>query len=49
MIGRTFTPADDEPGGSAAGAAAVISYNFWQRHSVWRNLSDVVAQGVESA
>jgi len=31
MIGRTFTPADDEPGGSPSGAVAVISYNFWQR------------------
>jgi putative ABC transport system permease protein len=29
--GRTFTPADDEPGGGADGVAAVISYGLWQR------------------
>ena len=29
--GRTFTPADDRPGGAADGAVAVISYRLWQR------------------
>ena len=29
--GRTFTPADDRPGGGADGVVAVISYGLWQR------------------
>ena len=29
--GRTFTPADDRPGGGPDGAVAVISYGLWQR------------------
>jgi putative ABC transport system permease protein len=29
--GRTFTPADDRPGGGADGAVAIISYRLWQR------------------
>ena len=29
--GRTFTPADDRPGGGADGPVAVISYGLWQR------------------
>ena len=29
--GRTFTPADDRPGGAADGVVAVISYGLWQR------------------
>lgn len=29
--GRTFTPADDRPGGGADGAVAVISHGLWQR------------------
>lgn len=29
--GRTFTPADDRPGGGADGAIAIISYGLWQR------------------
>jgi predicted permease len=29
--GRTFTPADDRPGGGANGAVAIISYGLWQR------------------
>jgi predicted permease len=29
--GRTFTPADDRPGGGVDGAVAVISYGLWQR------------------
>jgi predicted permease len=29
--GRTFTPADDRPGGGADGAVAIISYGLWQR------------------
>jgi predicted permease len=31
LIGRTFTPADDVPGGGPDGPVAVISYNCWQR------------------
>ena len=29
--GRTFTPADDRPGGGPDGAVAIISYGLWQR------------------
>jgi putative ABC transport system permease protein len=29
--GRTFTPADDQPGGGPDGAVAIISYGLWQR------------------
>ncbi len=29
--GRTFTAADDRPGGGADGAVAIISYGLWQR------------------
>jgi predicted permease len=29
--GRTFTPADDRPGGGPNGAVAIISYGLWQR------------------
>src|SRR5688500_3649732 len=29
--GRTFTTADDRPGGGANGAVAIISYGLWQR------------------
>ncbi len=29
--GRTFTPADDRPGGGPDGAIAIISYGLWQR------------------
>jgi predicted permease len=31
LLGRTFTAADDRPGGGADGPVAVISYRFWQR------------------
>jgi predicted permease len=31
LVGRTFTPADDVPGGGPAGPVAVISYSLWQR------------------
>src|SRR5688572_24271736 len=31
ILGRTFTAADDRPGGGAAGPVAVISYGFWQQ------------------
>jgi predicted permease len=31
ILGRTFTAADDRPGGGADGPVAVISYGFWQR------------------
>jgi putative ABC transport system permease protein len=32
ILGRTFTADDDRRGGGSAGAVAVISYRFWQRH-----------------
>jgi hypothetical protein len=31
LLGRTFTAADDVPGGGPDGPAAVISYGLWQR------------------
>ena len=31
LLGRTFTPVDDEKGGGPEGVVAVISYGFWQR------------------
>jgi putative ABC transport system permease protein len=31
-LGRTFSTADDRPGGGSNGPVAVISYGFWQRH-----------------
>ena len=31
ILGRTFTAADDRPGGGAEGPVAVISYGLWQR------------------
>jgi putative ABC transport system permease protein len=31
-LGRTFSQADDQPGGGSNGPVAVISYGFWQRH-----------------
>lgn len=30
VVGRTFTPADDVPGGGPDGPVAVISHGFWQ-------------------
>jgi putative ABC transport system permease protein len=32
ILGRTFTPADDQRGGGEDGPVTVISYAFWQRH-----------------
>ncbi|MGH9409299.1 MAG: ABC transporter permease [Vicinamibacterales bacterium] len=32
ILGRTFGPDDDLPGGGKDGPVAVISYGFWQRH-----------------
>jgi putative ABC transport system permease protein len=31
LVGRTFSEADDQPGGGPDGPVAVISYGFWQR------------------
>jgi putative ABC transport system permease protein len=31
LLGRTFTPADDQKGGGPDGVVAVISYGLWQR------------------
>ncbi len=32
LMGHSFSPAADRPGGGPEGAVAVISYRFWQRH-----------------
>jgi predicted permease len=32
FLGRTFSSADDQPGGGPRTPVAVISYGFWQRH-----------------
>jgi putative ABC transport system permease protein len=32
LMGRTFAPPDDRPGGGPDGPVAVISHAFWQRH-----------------
>jgi predicted permease len=39
-FGRTFTSADDVRGGSADGAVAVISHEFWQRR--WNGAAAIV-------
>jgi putative ABC transport system permease protein len=31
ILGRTFTDADDQPGGGPGGPVAVIGYDFWKR------------------
>jgi putative ABC transport system permease protein len=44
LLGRTFTPADDVPGGGTDGPVAVISYRCWQ----WRfgGAADVIGQSL---
>jgi len=42
VLGRTFTAADDRPGGGAEGPVAVISYGFWQRR--FGGAADVVGR-----
>src|SRR5690348_9641677 len=32
ILGRTFGPEDDVPGGGKDGPVAVITYGFWQQH-----------------
>jgi len=32
VLGRTFSPADDQPGGGLDGPVAVIGHGFWLRH-----------------
>jgi predicted permease len=32
ILGRTFSPRDDQRGGGPDGPVAVISYGYWQRH-----------------
>jgi predicted permease len=42
LLGRTLSPADDQPGGAAEGLAVVISENFWK---TWFNRApDVVGR-----
>jgi putative ABC transport system permease protein len=45
VIGRTFTPADDVPGGGPDGAVAVISYNCWQRR--FGGTADVIGKTID--
>ena len=41
-LGRTFTAADDRPGGGPDGPVAVISHAFWQRH--YGGATDVIGR-----
>ena len=40
LLGRTFTPADDQQGGGPEGVVAVISYRVWQRR--FNGAADVI-------
>ena len=42
LLGRYLTPQDDQPGGSPAGLAVVISEDFW--HNRFNRASDVVGR-----
>ena len=44
VLGRTFQPDDDRRGGGPAGAVAVISYRFWQRH--YGGAADVIGRSL---
>lgn len=44
MLGRTFSSADDRPGGGTDGPVAVISYGYWQRH--YGASTDVIGRSV---
>ena len=44
VLGRSFSPRDDEPGGGPDGAVTVISYGYWQRHFGGR--ADVIGRSV---
>ncbi len=44
LVGRTFTVADDQPGGGPQGPVAVISYALWQRS--FGGALDVVGRAV---
>jgi predicted permease len=44
VLGRTFTTADDVPGGGPDGPVAVISHGFWERRFGGR--SDVIGQRI---
>src|SRR5580704_6751442 len=44
LLGRTFTMADDQPGGGPMGPVAVISYGLWQRS--FGGAADVVGRKV---
>jgi predicted permease len=43
-LGRTFTPADDQPGGGPDGPVAVLSYGFWQ--SRFGGARDVIGRAI---
>ena len=44
VLGRSFSPRDDEPGGGPDGAVTVISYGYWQRH--FGGSADVIGRSV---
>jgi putative ABC transport system permease protein len=44
IVGRTFTPRDDERGGGPDGPVAVISYAFWQRR--FGGAGDVIGRSI---
>jgi putative ABC transport system permease protein len=44
VLGRSFSPRDDEPGGGPDGAVTVISYGYWQRH--FGGSADVIGRPV---
>ncbi len=44
VLGRSFSPRDDEPGGGPDGAVTVISYGYWQRH--YGGSADVIGRSV---
>jgi putative ABC transport system permease protein len=44
MLGRTFTQADDRPGGGQDGPVAIISHAFWQRR--FGGAADVIGRSL---
>jgi predicted permease len=44
LLGRTFTPRDDQKGGGADGVVVVISYRLWQRR--FNGAADVVGRAL---
>ena len=44
MLGRTFSPLDDQRSGGPDGPVTVISYGYWQRH--FGGVADVIGRSV---